>query len=272
MRRVFRWNVLLPVCLAAAMLTAGSASTQDKKPETEPLSRSAIDGLLYANLRDVINHGAILYNSGDWNGCYRLYEGALMSVRPLLGHHRDLQKAIDDGITNAQQDPMLFRRAFVLRKILDRLRADLKGVAPAKKSKKALSGGPSTKSLWDRLGGETGVSNVIDDLVNAAVADPKIDFFRGGTREMNAKQIVKMKREIVEQVSQAAGGPLRYDGPDMRSIHQGMGISNEQFNAVAGHLKKALEKNQVASADVEQVLRAVEGFRKIIVEKKKPDK
>jgi truncated hemoglobin YjbI len=78
-----------------------------------------------------------------------------------------------------------------------------------------------------------------------------------------------MKREIVEQVSEAAGGPLKYTGPDMRKVHKGMGITDAQFDALAGHLKKALEKNKVAPADADAVLSAVNGYRKEIVEPKK---
>jgi hemoglobin len=262
MRQVTRWSVLFPACLAMMVVT-NAIEAADEKPAAGALDRKTLDGMVYANLKEVINHGANLYNTGDWNGCYRLYEGALMGIRPLLDHHPKLQDAIKEGIANAQQAPELHRRAFVLRTVLDQVRTDLKGGAPAKKDVAAAN------TLWERLGGEAGVTRIVDDVVNAAAPDPKVDFFRHGKYKLDAAGVEKMKREIVEQVSEASGGPLKYTGPDMRKVHKDMGITDEQFDALAGHLKKALEKNKVAPADVDAVLSAVNSYRKEIVQPKK---
>ena len=51
---------------------------------------------LHDVLRTVINRGADLYNKGEWSGCYRLYEGSLLTVKPLLKHRPALQKAINE--------------------------------------------------------------------------------------------------------------------------------------------------------------------------------
>lgn len=264
MQRVTRWSVLLGAC--AAVLGTAARGQDDKVAES--MDRKTLEKAIYANLKDVINHGANLYNTGDWNGCYRVYEGALMTLRPLLAHRRGLQDAIDTGIASAQQDPMLPRRAFVLREVLDRIRSELRGNAPAKKDK-GTSGGAAKKTLWDRLGGEEGVTTIIDDLVNAAAPDPKVNFFRGGKYKPTPEEVVKMKREIVQQVSEATGGPLKYTGPSMKEVHKGMGITNEQFDALAGHLKRVLEKHRVAPDDVDTILKAVDSYRKVIVEPKK---
>jgi len=264
MQRPTRGMIVLPACLAL-LLGSTVAQAQDSK---------ALDGMIYTNLKEVINHGADLYNSGDWNGCYRLWEGALMSIKPLLAHHGDLQKTIDTALTNARQDAMLYRRAFVLRTALDQVRSELKGGAPpkAKGADKTPVDMPKAKILWDRLGGEEGVTRIVDDFVNAAVADPKVDFFRHGKyKPDDIEKIVKMKREIVEQVSQATGGPLKYTGPDMKKVHKDMGITDAQFDATAAHIKKALEKNKVADQDVATVMAAVNSHRKEVVAPKKPE-
>jgi truncated hemoglobin YjbI len=263
------------------LIAAGAARAADDKPASGSQDSKALDGLMHTTLKDVINHGADLYNSGDWNGCYRLWEGTLMSIKPLLAHRPSLQKAIETGLANAQQDPMLYQRAFVLRRVLDQVRGELKGGAPAGKDKPVTSPKPEDKkpvvtpkpkkTLWDRLGGEAGVTKIVDDTVNAAAADPKVDFFRHGKYKLDGAHIAKMKREIVEQVSENTGGPLKYSGPDMKKVHKGMGITNEQFDAVAGHLKKALEKNNVSSQDAATVLAAINTYRTQIIEPKKPE-
>src|SRR5437868_14495688 len=85
-----------------------------------------VDRPIYDSLKDVINQGALLFNKyGDHYGCYRTYDGALRSIRPLLGHHGDLQKAIDEGLQSAEQMGNPAQRAFALRKVLDTVRGKL---------------------------------------------------------------------------------------------------------------------------------------------------
>jgi hypothetical protein len=131
MRRAFGWAGLLVVAALSTAAIAGRAQ-EEKGSALEPPD---IDRLVYGNLREVINHGADLYNSGDMSGCYRLYEGSLMTVRPLLGHRAELQKAIRDGMANARRDPVVWRRAWQLRGVLDKVRAE---VRPRKETLKKL--------------------------------------------------------------------------------------------------------------------------------------
>ncbi len=262
--------------LLAAILAAGAATAQDKKSDTKPLDRKTLDESIYQSLRGIIDHGADLYNQGDWNGCYRLWEGSLMSLRPLLDHRPKLQEAIDGGLSKARQDAVQWQRAWALRPVLDKIRADINADYPHKRKREAseppfAKEETKPKTLWDRLGGEAGVSKIVDDFFTLAAPNPKIDFSRGGKYKPTPDQIAKMKRELVEQVSQASGGPLKYTGPDMKSVHKGMGITEEQFDAATADLKKALEKNKVAAEDVKQILDAVASYRKEIVEPKKTE-
>jgi len=150
------------------------------------------------------------------------------------------------------------QRAFDLRVAIDRIRDS---VNPNPKPVPVPAAG-----LWQRLGGEPNVKKVIDDLVAAAGTDPKVDFFRNG--KYKDVDVPTLKRLLVEFVSQATGGPLKYSGRSMKDVHKNMGITNAQFDALAAHLKAALEKNGAKPADVTAVLTAVDGTRKDIVEAK----
>jgi hypothetical protein len=66
-------------------------------------------------------------------GCYRLYEGALLTVKPMLKHRPELQRAIDEGFVNAERDPLVWRRAFTLRAVLDRIRREARAKVEEKK-------------------------------------------------------------------------------------------------------------------------------------------
>lgn len=79
-------------------------------------------------LRETINHGADLYNRGDANGCYRLYEGTLMAVSGLVQDRPEWQNWIDQGLAVAATKPQVAQRAFVLREAMNRIREDATGI------------------------------------------------------------------------------------------------------------------------------------------------
>jgi hypothetical protein len=117
MLQATRWR-WAGVVIGGALLCglAGGAGAQEKKP-FEKHDSSALN----AALKDVINAGAKLYNdNGDHAGCYRMYQGSLLSVRPFLAP--DLQKKIDDSVAKAETMGSFADRAFALRSVLDEIR------------------------------------------------------------------------------------------------------------------------------------------------------
>lgn len=118
MTRVW-WASLLTIG-AVLFAFAGSNSAQDKKPYEKHDTTA-----LYNSLRDVINSGAKLFNDqGDHAGCFRMYQGSLLSVKPFLSP--DLQKKIDAGLVGAEKLPNFSDKAFALRSVLDDVRASVK--------------------------------------------------------------------------------------------------------------------------------------------------
>jgi len=283
MRTLYRWlpPLLMVGILVFALDNRFWAGDEPNKAKNGEDMKGAHDKALYDVLRVVINNGADLFNlNRDYSGCYRLYQGALITVRPALEHHPDLQKAIDKGLQDAERQAFMTDRAFALRKVIDDIRARVNpkkgggdGGTDDKKKDDKTTGKKDT--LWDRLGGEAGVSKVVDDFVAAAAPDPKVNFFRKGIpgAEVDPKELdVKaLKKQTVAIISQHTGGPLKYTGKSMKEIHKGMQISNEEFNAAAGHLKKALEDNKVAPGDITKVMDLVGSTRKDIVEPKQGD-
>ncbi|HMF12529.1 MAG TPA: hypothetical protein VKE94_09495 [Gemmataceae bacterium] len=242
--------------LALALPTWADDAQKSKSPDNKEL-----DERIYKVLREVINTGAELYNkpTNDPKSCYRLYQGSLVTLKPLLAHRPNLQKTIDDAFTNADREPSFAERAFILRYAIDRIREETGGKKEAGKR----------ETLWDRLGGEKNVRKVVEDFMELEHTDPKVDFFRGGKRKLNDEQLADLKQKIVEFVSQAAGGPLKYTGKTMKAAHEGMAITDAQFDALVVDLKTALDKNGAKPADRDAVLSAVEGTRKDVVEEKK---
>jgi hypothetical protein len=95
----------------------------------------AFDKLVVDTLRDVHNKGADLYNQKkEFDGTYRMYQGALLTVRPFLAHRPAAQKLIDEGLAAAEAEPGVAQKAFRLHEAIEAVRKHLRevGMAPAK--------------------------------------------------------------------------------------------------------------------------------------------
>jgi hemoglobin len=254
----------------AMSVTSPVIAYEDAQP---PQSAQATgDQRLYDALREVINRGADLYNGGDPNGCYRFFQGALMVARLQLDAHPDIQKSLDAGMVDAERQFSLAARAHALRKVLDRVRAGIKPADQARGPEKdrnpparpPVPARPST--LWDRLGGEENVRRVVNDFVALVGSDPKVDFTRGGKYKLDDTSVAHLKKELVDFVSQASGGPYPYAGKGMKEVHKGIAIRDGEFDAAVVDLRKALEKNGAKPEDMAQLLQAVEQTRADIVQ------
>ena len=135
--------------------------------------------------------------------------------------------------------------------MLDNVREGLKtGELPA-----------ASKPLWVRLGGEKEVTKIVDDFITLASADPKVNFTRNGKYKIDKE---KLRTALVAQISSLTGGPLKYD-KDMKTVHQGMNITNAEYDAALDDLRRALQRNRVPQEDAKLVLDMVADMRKDIV-------
>jgi hypothetical protein len=119
----FALRYLFGLCVVAV---AATASAQPPAPEVDKLADEV--------LKDVHNRGAELYNRGDPAGCYRMYQGALLAIRPFLTHRPEARKILDNGLTEVAKssDPKV--QAFRLHQIIEQVRAGLKKSAATTKT------------------------------------------------------------------------------------------------------------------------------------------
>lgn len=84
---------------------------------------------LHRSLRDVINTGADLFNlQGDYAGCYRLYQGSLIAIKPML--RPQLQGEVDKALSEAEKQANFADRANRLRTAIDLVRDQIKSASP----------------------------------------------------------------------------------------------------------------------------------------------
>jgi hemoglobin len=123
------------------------------------------------------------------------------------------------------------------------------------------------KSLYDRLGGKAAIVAVVDDFVANCAADKRINTFFAATAA-DKNRLAAFKNKLVDQICEAAGGPCKYTGKDMKAAHAGMSISNSDFNALVEDLTKSLATFKVGKAEQDQLLGVLGPMRALIVEKK----
>lgn len=126
----------------------------------------------------------------------------------------------------------------------------------------------SGKSLYDRLGGEKAVTAVVDDFVNRAAGDPAVNFTRKGTPAewpATPDNVAHLKKMLVEFVCANTGGPQKYEGRSMKSVHRGMQITDAEFNALAADLTATLKKFNVPAKEQGELMAIVGSTRSQIV-------
>jgi hemoglobin len=104
------------------------------------------------------------------------------------------------------------------------------------------------ETLYQRLGGEEGISAIVRDTLDLHLKNPLIN------ARYQDKDAEKLHRLSVEFFSMGSGGPAKYTGRDMRETHKGMNISEQEFIAVIDDILEALDKNNIAPETKTEVL------------------
>lgn len=136
------------------------------------------------------------------------------------------------------------------------------------------------QSLYDRLGGQAGLAKIVDDFVDRAMADPRVNWNRKGVVQggvsihfdrsvewkPSADDIKTVKLHIEQFLALASGGPSVYQGRNVTDAHKNMHISNAEFDASVGDLKATLDKMQIPNTEQKELLAIIETTRAQIVE------
>lgn len=134
-----------------------------------------------------------------------------------------------------------------------------------KPQEQRLQRAAAKQSLYERLGGEPGLTRVVDDFVAIVVADPRIKEVH--KKHFREGDVAGLKRKLIDQVGEATGGPQKYKGKNMKEAHRGLGISDEDFDALVACLIQALDKNQVGQGEKDELLALLGPMRADVVEK-----
>ena len=136
-------------------------------------------------------------------------------------------------------------------------------------SASVLADGHMEQTLYKRLGGYDAIAAVTDDFIGRLAADKSLQrFFVGHSKE----SLDRIRQLVVDQLCAATGGPCIYIGRDMKSSHQGMGITEADWNTAVTHLVATCEKFKVPERERKELLGALSGLQNDIVEQKQAKK
>jgi hemoglobin len=114
-------------------------------------------------------------------------------------------------------------------------------------------------TLYDDLGGDAGLTRIVNASVDNYLADPRIkDIF-------SESNIDRIRMELKDQFCQLAGGPCVYKGHDMVAAHKGLHLTNANFNALVEDLQDAMTKCDIAFATQNRLLALLAPYQHQVV-------
>lgn len=99
----------------------------------------------------------------------------------------------------------------------------------------------TTKSLYERLGGEEEIKNIVNDAVEAHMHNPGISA-RFLPYLETPEDLDKAKKHLVAFFSSGSGGPQVYEGRDMPTTHRGMNINATEYMCAIDDIMLTLDK------------------------------
>jgi len=133
----------------------------------------------------------------------------------------------------------------------------LGGLAP-------VTDGQGKDSLYKRLGGYDALAAVTDDFIMRLATDKQLGRFFVGASKDSQKRIRQL---VLDQLCAATGGPCVYIGRSMKTAHEGLGITERDWDVSVKHLIESLDKFKVGKREKDELLTALGGLKGDIVEK-----
>lgn len=115
------------------------------------------------------------------------------------------------------------------------------------------------------MGGTDTMRRVVELLVDRAVADPSVNYDRGGRYPQSAATIARTKSLALGFLSHALGGPLPYNGRSLADIHQPMAIHAAELDAFLAHFQDAMCDCGFPAPLISQLMVAIAAVRPSIL-------
>jgi hemoglobin len=114
-------------------------------------------------------------------------------------------------------------------------------------------------SLYARMGGESVVRAVVSETLDRVTADARLK------RSFAEVDVERVKRLLVEQICELAGGGCHYSGVSMREAHGGHQISEAEFYGLVEILRDSLRQHHVKLRERNELLALLAPMKRDVV-------
>lgn len=121
-------------------------------------------------------------------------------------------------------------------------------------------------TLFERLGGISGITKLVDHTVDMHMKNPAINA-RFLPYLKQSERLQQIKQHTVAFFSAGSGGPVNYSGRDMVTTHTGMNISPGEYMHVIDDIFIALDKQAIDDNTKKDVLAILWSLKDMIIAK-----
>jgi hemoglobin len=122
----------------------------------------------------------------------------------------------------------------------------------------------SNGTLYERLGGEAAIKEIVWLFYQRVVADPQLVGYFSGV------DMARQRRHMATFLSGALGGPRTYTGRDLATAHAGLGVRAADFGQVVFHLVETLHDIGVSQTLIADIGTALAPLQPLIVSEGAP--
>ena len=128
------------------------------------------------------------------------------------------------------------------------------------------SAATNAQSLYKRLGGYDAIAAVSDEFIGRLGSDKQLSRFLVGLSSDSQK---RLRQLVVDQLCAATGGPCLYIGRDMKTVHAGLNITENDWDLTVKHLAASLDKFKVPEKEKNEFLTLASSLKPDIVQQPK---
>ncbi|WP_269531769.1 group 1 truncated hemoglobin [Chitinimonas sp. BJYL2] len=123
------------------------------------------------------------------------------------------------------------------------------------------AGAAGADTLFERLGGQAGVTAIASELMDRSSQDPAT------RRSFHKVDLKRVKFKLAEQLCEISGGPCKYSGDTMKQVHGGLRITDAEFYALVAQLRAVLDARGIAQPDKNALLALLAPMHRDVVER-----
>ncbi len=120
-------------------------------------------------------------------------------------------------------------------------------------------------TLYDRMGGIYGIAPIVDDLVERIANNDVINANPKVKEALKRVSKAGLKYQFISYIANAIGGPQNYIGRSLREVHQYLNIRENEWQAMRGEAKRALDAHSVPAREQEEFMSFLESVKGDII-------